>query len=96
MAQRRPVDIADLTACQVSVLQRRSGDESGSPPMTLASRERRARTRARDLPTLVAVASGDRARERVEDDVLDALADRGGKLLVFEIAMKRGARRSER
>src|SRR5882762_8198364 len=38
-----------------------------------------------DQPALVAVASGDRARERVEDDVLDALADRGGNLIVFEI-----------
>src|SRR5258708_33462720 len=37
-----------------------------------------------DLLALVALAAGNCARQRVEDDVLDALADRGRQLLVVE------------
>src|SRR3989442_3455163 len=87
MAQRRPVDIADRDGGdQVSVLQRGSGERErlAADDARLARGAERG-SECADLPALVAVASGDRARERVEDDVLDALADRGGKLIVFEI-----------
>src|SRR5712691_6688503 len=87
MAQRRPVDIADRDGGdQVSVQQRGSGkrERLAADDARLARGAERG-SECADLPALVAVASGDRARQRVEDDVLDALADRGGKLIVFEI-----------
>src|SRR2546426_7022059 len=92
MAQRRPVDIADRDGGdQVSVLQRGSGERErlAADDARLARGAERG-SECADLPALVAVASGDRARERVEDDVLDALADRGGKLIVFEIRDEAG------
>src|SRR6266851_4973329 len=87
MAQRRPVDIADGDGGdQVSVLQRGSGERErlAADDARLARGAERG-SECADLQALVAVASGDCARERVEDDVLDALADRGRQVLVVEL-----------
>src|SRR5258708_17202534 len=69
----------------MAIEQRRSseGELLAADDARLARGTERRGERA-DLLALVALAAGNCARQRVEDDVLDAVADRGGQMLVVE------------